>query len=110
MEEQPWVFADEVALQNAEKSLYNVLGQLHLQQSDQSPSQVDLSHYIESTASNLSGSSSAPRSHDATNVTFSSSNLADANILHTIGDHSRAMLKNPDQDFQSNVDSVSGLP
>ncbi|XP_030464400.2 scarecrow-like protein 34 [Syzygium oleosum] len=107
MEEQPWVFADEVALQNAEKSLYDVLGQQHLEQSDQSPSQVDLSHYIESTTSNLSGSSSAPRSHDATNVTFSFSDSANANILHTIGDHSHAVVKNPDQDFQSNVDSIS---
>ncbi|KAF8041239.1 hypothetical protein BT93_B3233 [Corymbia citriodora subsp. variegata] len=107
MEEQPWVFADQVALQNAEKSFYDALGQQHLEQSDQSPSQLDLSHYIKSPTSNLSGSSSAPRSHDATNVTVSSSDSADANILHRIGENSHAVLKNSDHDFQSNVDPIS---
>ncbi|KAK3442106.1 hypothetical protein EUGRSUZ_B02341 [Eucalyptus grandis] len=101
MEEQPWVFADQVALQNTEKSLYDALVQQNLQQSDQSSSQVDLSQYIEGPNSNLSGSSSAPRSHDATNVTLSSNDLADADILYTIREHSHAVLKNPDQDFQS---------
>ncbi|KAF8041240.1 hypothetical protein BT93_B3236 [Corymbia citriodora subsp. variegata] len=59
--EQPWLFANQVALQNAEKSLYDALGQQHLEH-------------------NLSGSSSASRSHDATNVTVSSSDSADANF------------------------------
>ncbi|KAL3750637.1 hypothetical protein ACJRO7_011603 [Eucalyptus globulus] len=105
MEEQPSVFAGQVALQNTEKSLYDALGQQNLEQSDKSPSQIELSQYIESPASNLSGSSSAHRSRDATNVTLSSSDLADADILYTIGEHSHAVLKNPDQNFLSNVDS-----
>ncbi|KAK3442107.1 hypothetical protein EUGRSUZ_B02342 [Eucalyptus grandis] len=105
MEEQPSVFAGQVALQNTEKSLYDALGQQNLEQSDKSPSQVELSQYIESPASNLSGSSSAHRSRDATNVTLSSSDLADADILYTIGEHSHAVLKNPDQNFLWNVDS-----
>ncbi|KAL3750636.1 hypothetical protein ACJRO7_011602 [Eucalyptus globulus] len=107
MEEQLCVFADQVALQNTEKSLYDALVQQNLEQSDRSPTQVDLSQYIEGPTSNLSGRSSAPRSHDTTNVTLSSNELADADILHTIGEYSHAVLKNPDQDFQSNVDSNS---
>ncbi|KAF8019229.1 hypothetical protein BT93_G0036 [Corymbia citriodora subsp. variegata] len=109
MEEQPLVFADQVALKNTERSLYDALGQQHLEQSDQSPSQDDLSHYIESPTGNLSGSSSADRSLDATNVPLCSSNSADPNILYTIGEHSHAVVRNPDQDFQSNVGSISQL-
>ncbi|KAF8019227.1 hypothetical protein BT93_G0034 [Corymbia citriodora subsp. variegata] len=105
MEEQPWEFADQVALQNAEKSLYDALSQQHLELSDQSPSQLDLSHHIESPNSNLSGSSSSHGSYDATSVTISSGNSADASILYTIEEHSHAVQENPDLDFQSNVDS-----
>ncbi|XP_048137386.1 scarecrow-like protein 14 isoform X2 [Rhodamnia argentea] len=107
MEDQPWGFADQIALQNAEKSLYDALGQQQLEQSDQSPSQLDLSHYIKSPTSNLFGSSSAHRSHDSTNLTFSSSDSADANIGHTIGERSHAVPTNSDQDSQSNVRSIS---
>ncbi|KAK3442110.1 hypothetical protein EUGRSUZ_B02345 [Eucalyptus grandis] len=109
MEEQPWEFADQVALQNAEKSLYDALGQQHSEVSDQSPSQLDLSHYIESPTSSVSGSSSARGNHDATSVTVSSCDSADANILYTIEEHSQAVQENSDLDFQSNVDSSSQL-
>ncbi|XP_030537381.2 scarecrow-like protein 34 isoform X2 [Rhodamnia argentea] len=105
MEEQPWEFADQGALQNAERSLYDALGQQHSELSDQSPSHLDLSHYIESPSSSLSGSSSAHGSHDATSVTVSSSDSADANILYTIEEHSHAAQEHSDLDFQSNVDS-----
>ncbi|XP_030464403.2 scarecrow-like protein 34 [Syzygium oleosum] len=108
MEEQPWV-ADQVALQNAEKSLYDALGQQHSELSDQSPSQLDLSHYMESSNSNLSGSSGAHGSYDATSVTVSSSDSADANILYPIEEHSHAGQEKSDLDFQSNVDSSSQL-
>ncbi|KAK3442112.1 hypothetical protein EUGRSUZ_B02347 [Eucalyptus grandis] len=86
MEEQPWEFANQVALQNAEKSLYDALGQQHSEVSDQSPSQLVLSHNIESPNSKLSGSSSARGSLDAASVT-----------------------ENSDLDFQSNADSSSRM-
>ncbi|KAF8019226.1 hypothetical protein BT93_G0033 [Corymbia citriodora subsp. variegata] len=105
MEEQAWEFADQVALQNAEKSLYDALSQQHSELSDQRPSQLDLSHHIESPNSNLSGSSSARGGHNATSVTVTSSESANANILYTIEEHSRAVQENSDLDFQSNVDS-----
>ncbi|XP_056165096.1 scarecrow-like protein 34 [Syzygium oleosum] len=105
MEEQPWVFADQVALQNAERSWYDALGQQHSEQSDQSPSRLDIGHYIESPYSNLSGSSSGHGSHDATRVTASSGDSADANILYPIEEHGHAGQESSDLDFQSNVDS-----
>ncbi|KAK3442111.1 hypothetical protein EUGRSUZ_B02346 [Eucalyptus grandis] len=108
-EEQPWEFADQVALQNAEESLYNALGQQHSEVSVQSPSQFVLSHYIESPNGNLSGSASACGSRDATSVTVSSSDSAVANILYTIEEHNHAVQENSDLDFQSNVDSSSRL-
>ncbi|KAF8019225.1 hypothetical protein BT93_G0032 [Corymbia citriodora subsp. variegata] len=106
MEEQPWEFSDQVALQNAERSLYDALGQQHSELSDQSRSQLD---YIESPNSNLSGSSSAHGSHDATSVTVSSSDSADANFLYTIKEHSHAGQENSDLDFQSSMESSSQL-
>ncbi|KAL3750646.1 hypothetical protein ACJRO7_011710 [Eucalyptus globulus] len=109
MEEQPWEFANQVALQNAEKSLYDALGQQDSEVSDQSPSQLVLSHNIESPNSNLSGSSSARGSLDAASVTVSSSDSADANILYTIEEHGHAVQENSDLDFQSNGDSSSRL-
>ncbi|KAK3442113.1 hypothetical protein EUGRSUZ_B02348 [Eucalyptus grandis] len=108
MEEQPWEFANQVALQNAEKSLYDALGQ-HSEVSDQSPSQRVLSHNIESPNSNLSGISSARGSHDATSITVGSSDSADAKILYTIEEHGHAAQENSDLDFRSNVDSSSRL-
>ncbi|XP_048135878.1 scarecrow-like protein 34 [Rhodamnia argentea] len=109
MEEQPWLFADQVALQNAEKSLYDALSQPHSEESDQIPSQLDLSHYINSPNGNLSGSSSADGSHDVTSVAVSSSDSADANILYTIEEHSHAVQENLNLDFQSNGDSSPQL-
>ncbi|KAI6686834.1 hypothetical protein NL676_032747 [Syzygium grande] len=109
MEEQPWVFADQVALQNAERSWYDALGQQHSEQSDQSPSRLDIGHYIESPYSNLSGSSSSHGSHDATSVTASSGDSADANMLYPIEEQSHAGQESSDLDFQSNVDSSSQL-
>ncbi|KAI6686833.1 hypothetical protein NL676_032746 [Syzygium grande] len=83
MEEQPWVFADQVALQNAEKSLAHIATFL------------EVAVVMEATM--------------LPSVTASSGDSADANILYPIEEHSHAGQESSDLDFQSNVDSSSQL-
>lgn len=101
MEEKDCMFHDPLALQAAEKSLYEVLGETY-------PSEANLSPpFMESPETNYSGNSSDYGKSSPSSIT-SGSNFADHQWHGDFGDGRRSMLQSPvtgDFIFRSTVDA-----